>query len=82
MLGEGNLISGNGEGGVSIAGIGTSNNKVLGNRIGTNLSGTRALGNTLSASIHLGATDNNVGGSAAGEETYFGECRRRRTHFR
>jgi hypothetical protein len=64
--GEGNLISGNVNNGILIQDAGTSQNKVLGNRIGTNSSGTAALGAfTTSAgiSIGLGAHDNTIGGN-------------------
>jgi hypothetical protein len=43
---EGNVISGNEQYGVQISGLGTSNNRVAGNYIGTKLGGTVALGNS------------------------------------
>jgi CSLREA domain-containing protein len=64
-----NVISGNGSGGVVISGIGTAGNKVLGNFIGTTVTGTAALGNTDNGVfIFSGASNNTVGGtvSAAG----------------
>lgn len=67
-LGEGNLISGNGGDGVSIYGVGTDSNVVLGNLIGTNAGGTAAQGNSgLGVFIGGGARRNRIGGSAAAE---------------
>ncbi|MFQ5575981.1 MAG: beta strand repeat-containing protein, partial [Anaerolineae bacterium] len=43
--GEGNLISGNGDSGVSLSDSGTMSNTVRGNYIGTDVSGTSPLGN-------------------------------------
>ena len=62
--GAGNLISGNGQQGVSISSVATSN-KVEGNYIGTNASGTAALPNTLNG-IRIDGANNIVGGVAAG----------------
>jgi hypothetical protein len=63
-LGEGNLISGNSGDGVSIAG---SSNTVLGNLIGTTLSGTSSLGNGVISGIRGGVfiagSSNTVGGT-------------------
>ncbi len=65
--GAGNLISGNKHYGVEIGGAGASGNVVLGNLIGTDRSGTVALGNGDSGvMIEGGATDNTVGGTATG----------------
>jgi hypothetical protein len=70
-----NLISGNGTGGGSgSAGVmifdnGTSGNLIEGNYLGTNLSGTLALGNGASGigvEIAGGASNNTIGGTAAG----------------
>lgn len=66
--GEGNLISANGEDGVSLVedsetGL-TTENEVLGNRIGTQTGGTVPLGNDRSG-VRLQATGNRVGGSEA-----------------
>ena len=61
-----NTISSNGTGGVTIEGIGTSNNLVVGNFIGTNAGGTAALGNALEGIGFInGATNNTAGGAAA-----------------
>jgi hypothetical protein len=62
-----NLISGNGQYGICLAGFGTSGNSVLGNLIGTDAGGTNALGNGL-ANIALveGASSNSIGSTMAG----------------
>ena len=58
-----NVISGNGTSGVQIVGAGATGNDVLGNLIGTDGSGTIALGNALSG-VFLNRTTGNVIGSA------------------
>ena len=64
---EGNLISGNGGDGIEIGGNGASSNVVLGNLIGTNFSGTAAIGNGSSGVlIHNGAQNNKIGDGVAG----------------
>jgi titin len=63
--GAGNVISGNSNG-VEIMDLGTSGNVVLGNLIGTDITGTVALGNS-NQGVHIAdASDNTVGGTAAG----------------
>jgi titin len=64
--GAGNLISGNTGDGVLISGSGTSGNGVLGNLIGTGISGQTILANANGVEIAQGATTNLVGGSIAG----------------
>lgn len=65
--GEGNVISGNGEEGILIANDGTTGNMILGNYIGTNASGTAALGNDQDGiEIENFASGNTIGGTAAG----------------
>jgi hypothetical protein len=67
-VGAGNLISGNGWDGVAIVGAGTTGNLVQGNLIGTDVTGTKSLGNVLPGVIVFdGATANTIGGDAAGD---------------
>jgi titin len=67
--GERNVISGNDRYGVQIEGSGTMGNTVSGNYIGTDESGTAALGNTwVGVNIADGAQNNTIGGDwTAGE---------------
>ncbi len=66
LAGAGNVISGNQAGGVTMFGNGTTSNLVQGNFIGTDSSGTKALGNGASGvSISSGATNNTIGGTSA-----------------
>jgi titin len=66
LAGAGNVISGNQAGGVTMFGNGTTSNLVQGNFIGTDSSGTKALGNGGSGvSISSGATNNTIGGTSA-----------------
>lgn len=65
-VGAGNLISSNKGYGVNISGIFTTGNQILGNYIGTDVTGSAALGNTLDGvSVQL-CTDNIIGGTLAG----------------
>jgi titin len=52
-------------GGVFIRGSGTSGNVVEGNYIGTDATGTVALGNSYGVAISSGATNNTIGGTTA-----------------
>lgn len=63
---ERNIIGGNVAKGVRIEGTGTSLTVVSGNYIGTNASGTAAIGNQQGVSIAQGAHDNTIGGTATG----------------
>ena len=69
---EGNLISGNVSYGVEITGAGTNNNRVAGNLIGTDATGTGTLGNQYGVVVSLGAQSNVIGtdgvGSTAGNK--------------
>ena len=66
--GEGNVISGNEEGGVAIHGLTAIGNIVVGNYIGTGATGASDLGNkTCGIWIGGGAKDNRIGGSNPGE---------------
>ncbi len=62
-----NVISGNNSSGIQIEGSGSSNNTVLGNYIGTDITGNLGRGNTWAGVlIGNGATTNTIGGTAAG----------------
>ncbi|MFO7742600.1 MAG: NosD domain-containing protein [Anaerolineae bacterium] len=63
--GEGNLISGNTNFGLWVSSVGTTDNQILGNYIGTDISGFAALPNYHGVLI-AGSPDNQVGGEAAG----------------
>ncbi len=63
---ERNIISANNDAGIAIQGATASGNKVAGNYVGTDVSGTKDLGNT-SSGVFLGASNNTVGGAMAGE---------------
>lgn len=66
-MGQGNLISGNGRLGIWLQDPGTMNNNVLGNFIGTDISGSNPLGNVLDGvAIGYGATNNTIGGNTPG----------------
>ncbi|MDP3000797.1 MAG: right-handed parallel beta-helix repeat-containing protein [Bryobacterales bacterium] len=58
-IGEGNLISGNGGSGIQIGG---ANNVIIGNLVGTDLSGTRAFGNGYDGVFVTGGVNNRIGG--------------------
>jgi titin len=61
----GNLISSNENNGIELVGGTATGNQVLGNHVGTDVSGTNDLGNgTQGIFIHQGASDNRVGGTA------------------
>jgi titin len=65
--GSANVISGNGAFGVYLYGSRASGNVVLGNRIGTDVSGTLGLGNAQDGVfLEQGASANTLGGTAAG----------------
>ena len=62
-----NVISGNGSYGVVIGDPGTSGNLLAGNFIGTDVTGTNALGNSFAnVAVWNGATGNSIGGIDAG----------------
>ncbi|MEZ4590954.1 MAG: hypothetical protein R3D55_07400 [Chloroflexota bacterium] len=63
--GAGNLISGNRIVGLAIHGTGSAQNKVWGNRIGTNLNGTAAIGNDVGVALLVGANQNEIGGTGS-----------------
>ncbi len=61
-----NLISGNAAFGVAISGAASTGNQVLGNFIGTDVTGTVPLGNATGVITQSGATSNTIGGTSAG----------------
>jgi VCBS repeat-containing protein len=63
--GAGNLVSGNYDDGVQFTSTSATNNFVLGNLIGTDVTGTLALGNDSGVLIQ-DATNNQIGGTAPG----------------
>ncbi len=65
--GEGNVISANAGAGVSIAGTTTTGVVILGNRIGTDSTGTAALGNGTFGVLVSGTPGVTIGGTAAGD---------------
>jgi hypothetical protein len=66
--GEGNVISGNYGSGVVIRGSGTNGNVIKGNFIGTDTSGTAAMGNGhYGVVIEDGSQNNTIGGTGSGE---------------
>jgi uncharacterized repeat protein (TIGR01451 family) len=64
--GDGNLISGNNNEGVEITCCAATGNRVLGNRIGTDVTGMSSLSNS-SAGISIGSPGNIIGGTNAGD---------------
>ncbi len=65
--GERNIISGNGDVGVRLIRGGTTDNEVIGNFIGTDVSGTLPLGNGAGVVIVEGSNRNRIGGPNPGE---------------
>ncbi len=61
-----NIISGNGQNGIRIIGSGATLNEVLGNYIGTDVTGSADLGNSSIGVYINNAPTNTVGGTAAG----------------
>lgn len=65
---ERNVISGNGDDGFTIQDDGTDNNRIIGNFIGTDVTGKKALGNTTNGILIIDGPDKTVvGGQAPGE---------------
>jgi titin len=65
VAGARNVISGNSAYGIGILQLADSGNSVLGNYIGTDVTGSKAVGNTLSG-VQLQGCANTIGGTAAG----------------
>jgi parallel beta-helix repeat protein len=64
LPGEGNLISGNADKGIYLSDVGTSNNQILGNFIGTNYAGTAIIGQgTDGIVVTNGASATTIGNS-------------------
>lgn len=61
--GAGNVIAGNLHGGITINGSGASSNQIEGNFVGTDRTGTAAVGNADGILINAGASGNRVGGT-------------------
>ncbi|MFQ3679189.1 MAG: right-handed parallel beta-helix repeat-containing protein [Pseudanabaenaceae cyanobacterium] len=61
-----NVVSGNTLAGILLSSTGASGNTVLGNYIGTNAAGTAAIANMVGVFIDQGASNNTIGGTAAG----------------
>ncbi len=68
--GAGNVISGNitGLAGVVLTGVSTSENKLEGNYIGADATGSNPLPNTIGVVVNLGASNNTIGGTETGAE--------------
>ncbi len=64
--GAGNVISGNSSRGIWLSGASATGNLVQGNYIGTDITGTVALGNGDGVQIYNGASNNTIGGTTAG----------------
>ncbi len=61
--GAGNIISGNGQRGITITGPGAAGNLIQGNHVGTDFTGTLALGNALGGLTLTRAWSNVIGGT-------------------
>jgi FlgD Ig-like domain len=64
---ERNIISGNNRFGVYFVNVGTTGNKIIGNYIGTDVSGTNLLGNSSDGVLLYPDGGNSVGGTSTGE---------------
>ena len=68
--GTGNVISGNLHNGIDLAGTGTTNTNILGNFIGTDGTGAKAIANQMDGILINGAPSNHIGQSTAGATNY------------
>lgn len=66
-IGPSNVISGNQLSGITLSGPGTTNNVLVGNRIGTDPAGLRALSNRFDGLLLLNVSNNIVGGTNPGD---------------
>jgi len=72
-FGEGNVLSGNGDG-IVINGVGTDDNNIEGNRIGIQATYTDPLGNTGDGvRVEAGASNNNIGHTIFGRGNFIGD---------
>lgn len=66
-----NIISGNNSAGVYLQGVGATGNSIKGNYIGTDISGTIAVGNGIVSTVEglgiSGGSSNTIGGTTAGD---------------
>ncbi len=63
-----NVISGNGQHGIYLSGTAADSNRIIGNYIGTNITGTSALPNLSSGvALYSGASGTTIGGEEQGE---------------
>ena len=62
-----NLISGSGRAGVSISGAGSTRNRLVGNYVGTDVTGRNSLGNHFAGVEIIGMGGNQIGGTNAGD---------------
>jgi len=60
--GAGNIISGNADRGITIQGVGSDGNRVLGNIIGPDVTGTKSMGNPGDGIVIMAGASNNVVG--------------------
>lgn len=67
QIGPGNVISGNAVDGVRIDLAAATGNAVFGNRIGTDINGSAAIGNGFNGVVITAANSNRIGGSTAAE---------------
>jgi hypothetical protein len=64
-IAPGNVISGNGQYGLRLVGVGSRENRIAGNRIGTDLDGRAAQGNGAGGILLDGAPGNQIGADSA-----------------
>lgn len=73
-LGQGNRMSGNSDVGVWLQNVGTSHNTIKGNLVGTDLSGSAAVGNGYAGIVIMGGASQNVIGGNHSPGTCDGAC--------
>ena len=72
-LGAANVLSGNTENGVGISGTTATANLVVGNFIGTDMTGTLAIANATGVAIDSGSSSNTIGGASGGAQLHLRE---------